>query len=65
MNEDRPIIFTVKELQNGNYYSIETDDQRGCLLNEINYPKQKVLWKMQDIARRINNAGHAVLFEVE
>ena len=64
MQEERPVVFTLSEVSQG-VYSLTTKDPRGDLLNEGKVLSHKLVWKMRDLSKRLNNKGYAVLFEVD
>lgn len=62
MNEERPIVFTISEINHG--VSMLTKDPRGSDENsEVDYGI--IFEVMRDITETLNNKGYAVLFEVD
>ena len=70
MNEERPIVFTVSQNGNGNFYSITSKDSRN--INGQGHPFKFTTLSSTDIYRImrqisgvLNDNGYAVLFEVD
>jgi hypothetical protein len=64
MNEDRPIVFTIKQKSFAPKYDITTTDQRSSLC-ALDVKQENIFQMMLDITTVLNNKGYAVLFEVD
>lgn len=64
MNNDRPIIFTVKTRRAGTL-TIGTNDPRGRDEEVFALYPDELFKIMSDITEALNSKGYAVLFEAE
>lgn len=64
MNEERPIVFTISQV--GKLYTLTTKDSRAGTANPSSEVSANMLMVlMRDVSEMFNNAGYAVLFEVD
>lgn len=66
MNNDRPIVFTIRFNTATNSYTIATTDERVVCIDKVtdNLLSAEVMEAMCNITGILNNRGYAVVFEV-
>lgn len=67
MNNDRPIIFTIRYNTSTKSYTIATTDERVVCIDKVtdNLLSAEIMETMCNITGILNNKGYAVLFEVD
>ena len=64
MNDERPIVFTLTELNEG-VYQLQTTDSRAGNTPSPEIPDYLLFGVMSLLSERFNAKGYSVLFEVD